>query len=197
MKNVDAFVELCRRVISDNKAGLLDLHLAAEKIHKQSNAHPFEKYVHPMLVKVSDLTFDITEDYRSDKDDKYDWDIITKTIKNYIEGSWEPTCWILNAMYGEYSKHKLTHSYSVVVRRQNGQTIIDTASEALNAKFSQANKELNTKQTDERYLQNMAKFAPNKVGIYKLASVDVAEYLVEPYYSTGFQSDCTQLTIST
>lgn len=185
MKNVDAFVDLCKRVIADYATGSLDLHLASEKIYKQANAHPFEEDVHPMLYKVSDLSFDIIEDYRSDSDDKADWDTITKTIKNYVKGNWEPTCWMLSAMYGEYSGEKLTHSYSVVARRQNGETIIETASDDLKAEFGQILEKINTEQTDERYLQNLAKFAPTSVGEYKLASVDMAEYLAEPYYSTA------------
>src|ERR1051326_4395614 len=126
MKNVDAFVDICKRVMADYATESLDLHLAAEKIYKQANEHPFEVDVHPMLYKVGDLSFDITEDYRSHNEDKADWDTITKTIQNYVEGNWEPTCWILSVVYGEYSEEKLTRSYSVAVRRQNGEMIIET-----------------------------------------------------------------------
>jgi hypothetical protein len=185
MKNMEAFVGLCQRVVADYEAGLVDIHLAAEKILQQANQHSFEDEVHPMLYKVSDLSFDIAEDYRSDKDDKADWDIIVETIKNYIAGNWKPTCWILSAMYGEYSGGQLTHSYSVSVRRQNGETIIETASDELRNRLNKLVNKLNVEQTDERYLQNLARFAPANIGTYKLASVEVAEYLTESYYSTA------------
>lgn len=138
-----------------------------------------------MLCKVSDLSFDIAEDYRSDEEDKTDWDTIRKTIKNYIAGEWEPTCWIMSAMYGEYFDDQLTHSYSVAVRRQNGETIIETISNELKYGLSEAADKLNVEQTDERYLQNLAKFAPASVSKYKLVSLEVAEYLTESYYSTA------------
>ncbi len=144
-----------------------------------------------MVYKVADLAFDIAEDYRSEKDDKADWALLTKTLNSYIAGDWEPTCWILSAMYGEYSDKILTHSYSVSVRRQNGKTLIETASKELESAIGKVIDELNADQTDERYLQNLAKFMPESSGRYKLANVGVAEYLTEPYYTTNMGSSPT------
>jgi hypothetical protein len=94
-------------------------------------------------------------------------------------------------MYGEYSGQKLTHSYSVSVRRQNGESLVETASEELKNAFVEVISKLNVEQTDERYLQNLARLTPEKIGKYKLASVEVAEYLIEPYYSTNMGSSPT------
>lgn len=185
MKNVEAFVELCKKLIAGHKAGLIDLRSAAEQIVKQADEHPFEETVHPMLYKVSHLAFDIAEDYRSEKDDKADWATITETVNNYVTGNWEPTCWILSAMYGEYSGDKLVHSYSVAVRRQNGGTIIETASDEIKKATNEAVSRLNAEQTDERYLRNLVQFVPAAIGKYKLVSADVGEYLTRPYYATA------------
>lgn len=191
MITVKQFIEQCQEVVSDYESGKQSLNNAAAKINASVFEYPFEGPAHPMIYKVADLAFDIAEDYRSEKDDKFDWAILTKTLSNYITGSWESTCWILSAMYGEYSDDKLMHSYSVAVRRQNGGTIIETASEDLKNTIIKTINELNKGQTDERYLQNLAKIAPGAIGKYKLASVEVAEYLIEPYYSTNMGSSPT------
>lgn len=185
MVDIDSFVDLCKRVIADHAARSLDLHVAAEKIYQKAKECSFEADVHPMLCKVSDLSFDITENYRSDSDDEADWDTIVKTIRNFTDGSWEPTCWILSAMYGIHTEQRLIRSCSVTARRQNGVTIIETAVNNLKAEFETIIDKINTEQTDERYLQNLAKLAPAHIAEYKLESLGVAEYLTEPYYTTA------------
>ncbi len=185
IKNIDAFVTLCQQVIADYDAGLIDLHVAADKIHSWASDNPFNNDVHPMLRKVSDMSFDIAEDYRSDQDDVADWETIKKTIENYSNGVWDSTCWILSAMYGEYSGDNLVHSYSLSVRRQDGATVIDTAAKDLRVAFSKLISHLKREQTDERYLQNLAMLAPVNVSNRTLMSITVSEYLTEPYYSTA------------
>jgi hypothetical protein len=189
MMNVEQFIEHCQTVTTEYKAGKLSLNTAAAKINASVFEYPFEGPAHPMVYKVADLAFDIAEDYRSEKDDKADWALLTGTLNKYIIGNWEPTCWMLGAMYGEYSGQKLTHSYSVSVRRQNGKTLVETASKELNNVATKLSGTLNVEQTDERYLQNLAKLIPEKVSKYKLANVEVAEYLTEPYYSTNMGSN--------
>lgn len=188
MMNIEQFIEHCQIVVSEYKVGKSSLNTAAAKINASVFEYPFEGPAHPMVYKVADLAFDIAEDYRSEKDDKADWAALTKTLNNYITGNWEPTCWILSAMYGEYYDEKLTHSYGVAIRRQNGETLIETASEELKDTITKLINKLNKEQTDERYLQNLAKLVPVTIGKYKLASVEVAEYLTEPYYSTNMGS---------
>lgn len=185
MTNAEEFIRQCQGVISEHEAGKQSLNDAAAKINASPYDYPFEGPAHPMVCKVADLAFDIAEEYRSEKDDKADWTVLTKTLNNYVTGNWEPTCWILSAMYGEYEQNKLTHSYSVAVRRQNGETIVETASENIRDTISKVIQKLNTEQTDERYLQNLARIIPEVIGKYKLASVEVKEYLTEPYYSTA------------
>lgn len=178
-------MELYKRVIADTETGLIDIYVAAEKILKWANEHSFENNQHPMLYEVSDLSFDITEDYRTEEADRADWETITNTIKQYAEGNWEPTCWILSAMYGEYLGGKLIHSFSVAVRRQNGGTTTETASGELKRELAHVIEKVNTVQTDERYLQNLAKLFPRSTKKHKLTNIDVAEYLTKPYHSTA------------
>ena len=184
MKDVEWFISLWKDVIAEYKAGNITISEAAQKIEKQTINYTFEEPVHPMLYKVGDLMFDIAEDYRSEKEDKADWDTIIRTVEAYDSGNWEPTCWILSAMYGKYEKEKLIHSYSVAVKRQNGHTIIETASKNIEKDIKEVVSNVNKEQTDERYLQNLTMLMPKSIKTMKLVNVMVQEYLTEPYYST-------------
>jgi len=184
MANVEQFIEHSKEVIGDYHSGKLGLHEAASKINSSPTDYPIDGRAHPMLYKVADLAFDISEEYRSKKEDMADWGLLVKVLNNYVDGNWEPTCWILNAMFGEYAEEKLTHSFSVAVRRQNGVTHIDTAPEELGDKISKICKTINAEQTDERYLQNLASMIPKGIAAYKLADITVGEYLTSPYNAT-------------
>lgn len=176
---------LCQQVVADYKAGLLDFTVAARKIDRQAADCPLEAAAHGMLYKISNLAFDITENYRAGEADKADWNIIVHTVNNYATGNWEPTCWILSAVYGEYAAGELVHSFSVAVRRQNGVTDIATAASKIHEALSRVADRLNTEQTDQRYLQNLASMMPAAVDEYKLANVSVVEHLTEPYHSVA------------
>jgi hypothetical protein len=185
MINVKQFIEQCQEVIAEYEAGGQSLNDAAAKINASPFDYPFTSIAHPMIYKVAEIAFDIAENYRSEKEDKADWKILTKTLDNYIKGNWEPTCWILSAAYGEDHNGKLAHSYSMSVRRQNGKTLIETASPEIKNEITANIKKLNNEQADERYLQNLARILPTNIDKYKLISVEVREYLTEPYYSTS------------
>lgn len=185
MSNVAAFVTLCQKIIADEQANRLDILVAAAKIHRQADEQPFEAIAHPMLYKVEHLAFDIAEDYRSDKDNLADWSMIRTTIDNYVKGDWEPTCWILNASYGEFSGKKLSQSYSLFVRRQNGDSDVEVAIDLIQAAIQKVVGTINKEQTDERYLRNLEVHMPQKVGKYTLLGSEVHEYLTEPYYTTA------------
>lgn len=184
MATSEEFVNLCKKAIEKYKSGKLSLNAAAAEINSSPFEYPVDEHVHPMLYKVADLAFDIAEDYRSKKEDKSDWDMLIKTLKRYELGDWEPTCWILSAMYGVYDKNNLTHSFSASIKRQNGETIIETASTDIRKVLESIVLNVNAEQTDERYLQNVAKFLPEKIDKLSLTNFNYAEYLTEPYYST-------------
>src|SRR5579884_2990903 len=185
MTSAEEFIKNCQSIVKAYNAGKYSLTVAASKINNNVFGYPFKGPAHPMVYKVADCAFDIAEDYRTENEDIEDWATLTRTLENYISGKWEPTCWILSAMYGEYTKGKLTHSYSVAVRRQNGKTLTETASDKLHNAIKKTLNKLNKHQTDQRFLQNLAKLMPQAIDKYTLNNIFVKEYLTDPYYSTN------------
>lgn len=184
MATFEEFIGICKRAIERYEADKLSLRDAAAEINSSPTEYPLKEHVHPMLYKIADLAFDIAEDYRSEHEDKPDWKILTKTLKDYEKGSWEPTCWILSAMYGVYENDRLEHSFSATIKRQNGETVIDCAASKLRMYLVSAVAHVNNEQTDERYLQNVTKFLPDRVGKLRFSNYSILEYLTEPYYTT-------------
>lgn len=185
MKNFQSFINCCQESIADQKAGRINILAAAALISTQAADEQLEADTHPMLYKIEHLAFDIAEDYRSDADNEADWEIILKTFKNYMSGTWEPTCWILNASYGQFSGEKLSQSYSLFARRQNGENNVEVAVKQIHTAIEKAIKPINAEQTDERYLKNLQLSLPTKIGKYTLLGSEVHEYLTEPYYTTA------------
>lgn len=181
---VQEFIKLTEDLILQHDKGALSLQEAASQINPTVANYPFDGPAHPMILKVADLAFDIAENYRSEKEDNLDWDLLKQTLQNYVSGAWEQTCWILTAMYGRYTNKILNHSYSIVINRQNGKTLITTASEELRLAVNKLLPKVNEAQTDERYLQNLVLFLPNKVNGLNLINYTCQEYLIRPYYST-------------
>lgn len=185
MENTEKFIKRYQEIVLEYETGRRLLPDAAEQIIAASAQLSFDKLAHPMTEKVLDIAFDIAEDYRSEDEDKASWVTLTKTFDDYLKGNWEPTCWIFSAIYGEYEKKRLHHSYSVAVRRKNGEALIETANSEIKDAIDKVIKKLNPEQTDERFLQNLAKIIPNEVGKHRVVSVDVDEYLITPYHSNA------------
>jgi len=181
---VQEFVKHTEDLIAEHDKGALSLNEAALQINPTKADYPFDDPAHPMVFKVADLAFDIAENYRSEEEDNSDWNLLKQTLQNYVRGDWEQTCWILTAMYGQYTKKALNHSYSIVINRQNGKTLITTASEELKLAVNKLLPRVNENQTDERYLRNLALFLPDEVNRLNLINYACSEYLIEPYYST-------------
>lgn len=177
MSNTSGFIELCNRVVADCEAGKVDVTAAADKIYKRAAGHRFEEHAHPMLYKISDLAFDIAEDYQSVENNKVAWDTMVAVLDRYEAGDWDSTCWMLSAVYAEYDGKKVVHSYGVSVVRQNGKTTIETASDELNEVFHEMSDQVNAEQADERYLQNIAALVPETIAEYKRSVIEVAEHL--------------------
>lgn len=177
MKNVDAFISLAQKVIDDEAAGRVNYKTAAEHLATSAHTYPFESNAHPMLYKISDLALEIAEGYRSQPNIDDYWQTIKDAVHRYAAGNWEPTCWVLSAVYGECTEGTLTHSFGVAVRRQNGNTIIETASEELRHAFDTYIQRINTQQTDERYVRNVGALLPEVIGEYKRIDVRASESL--------------------
>ncbi|MCA9348564.1 hypothetical protein KC878_00235 [Candidatus Saccharibacteria bacterium] len=183
MKNHDKFLDFCKRTIKDYDANKLDLLTAAAKI-RDYGYDDFEYSLpgdsHPMLFKIGDLAFDIAEAYRSADEDQTDWSTLCRTVEDFELGNWESTCWQLSIIYGA-SKH----SYSVVIDRQNGRTQVNTTLPGAKTALKPIIAQIRIAQTDQRYLQNLARLMPKTIGEFELRDASVREYLVEPYYSTA------------
>ena len=181
---VEKFIKLTEGLILKHDIGHLSLQEVASKINPTVAEYPFNGPAHPMVFKVADLAFDIAENYRSEEEDNSDWALLKQTLQNYVSGEWEQTCWILTAIYGHYTNNNLNHSYSIVINRQNGKTLITTASKELRLTVNKLLPRVNKYQTDERYLQNLVLFLPKSVKGLKLVNYTCQEYLTNPYYST-------------
>ena len=177
MDDSDKFIKEWNRVIADWRSGILDLYLAAEKVHTSAHKYLSSFSIHPMLSQVIDLSLAIAEDYRSEEDNEADWSIIVQTIEDYGLGNWKATSWLLSATYGVYGHDRLLRSYGVTLYRQNGTVVIKTASSALQKAMRQLSVRINPEQTDERFLQNMAMLAYKDVCTFRLMSICVEEYL--------------------
>ena len=182
---VEEFIKLTEDLISEYDKGHLSLQEVASQINPTAAEYLFKGPAHPMVFKVADIAFDIAENYRSEKEDNSDRALLKQTLQNYVSGEWEQTCWILTAMYsGHHTKKNLGHSYSIVIKRRNGKTLITTASKELKLTVSKLLPRVNKDQTDERYLQNLVLFLPKLINGLKLENYTCQEYLTEPYYST-------------
>ncbi|HSE61191.1 MAG TPA: hypothetical protein VLA88_02765 [Candidatus Saccharimonadales bacterium] len=176
------FIMKCQEAIRRHKAGDWSLKRAAVAIApSRYHDYPFDTSAHPMLYYVADLAFAIADDF--DPDDRPgsnadNWQLLVEIINDYVSGNWHSTCWMLSATYGKYTSNKIVHSYGVVMRRQNGETHIQTSNNDINRAISDVVRTLNMRQTDERYLQNAAKLMPGRINEYTLLSVDVEEHLV-------------------
>jgi len=181
MKTVSSedFVIQCQSVIDGQSAGKLDLVAAARAILDLE----VTERVHPMIDKIRALAFDVAEDYLEPDLNRANWKTMVETLKAYKIGDWEPTCWILAAMYGKHEAGRLVHSFSVVVRRQNGKTTVETAEEHIGKAVNKVIPKINKDQTDEWYLENFAKQLPESAGGLSLLSCDVQEHLTQQWYS--------------
>ncbi len=103
MSNTEDFIKHCQKIITKYETGKKSLTDAAKQIRTSLLEYPFSESVHPMVSKIADLAFDISQDFQSLNVNIADWAILTNTLSNYVTGIWEPTCWILSAMYGEHA----------------------------------------------------------------------------------------------
>lgn len=181
MEESEEFAAYCQKLIGDYASGMVDMTVAASRIDR----YPLQESAHLMLQKVQWAAYDIGESYRSQEDDKENWDTIVKTIENYVSLNWEPTYWALALTYSEINNAKITHSYSAVVRRQNGVISITAPLEDIEKVIAKTILGLNKEQTDYWFLQNLTQALPNRIEPYLLTHAEVKEHLVVPDYSTA------------
>lgn len=181
MEDGEKFASYCQKIIADHASGLIDMTVAASKIDQ----HPLSDSAHLMLHRVQWAAYDIGEDYRSQAENEEGWATIVETIKNYTSLNWEPTYWALALTYSQMDNEKIIHSYSAVIRRQNGSISIAAPLESIEKAVTKTISKLNNEQTDCWFLQNLAEALPKKIEPYLLTLTEIKEHLVEPDYSTA------------
>ncbi len=125
---------------------------------------------------------DVAEDFMDQKDNELSWKLLVETVESFAANEWEPTIWILSVMYGEMWAERLLQSFSLVIKRRNGSTEIESGNEALRQSTQELLQSVNPDQTDEWYLRNLAALLPENIGGLVFMSCDVEEYLTEHYY---------------
>lgn len=167
-------IALCRRVITDHEKGKIDIYQASEPIAK---VWP-ELGNHPMLYSIVELAWDIAEEYEDDKWNQEKWQDLAQTFQDYVSGNWYPTQWILSASYGVFRGETVNHSFSVVVKRRNGATAVESGNMELRHAIANLTEDINTEQTDEWYLHNLAAKLPLYVADMMLWQTNVEQYLI-------------------
>lgn len=182
MITVKDYIPRCEEAIAAHDSAELSIYEAASKMSIDVfDGEKFEERVHPMLFKIADLAFEVAEQYRSKEEDQENWALLLATVSKYASGDWEPTGWMLSAMYGEYAENKLVHSYSVFVQRRRGEILVTSASHELQEELQQVAAKIHSNQTDEWLLHNLAHVLPEKIGNLTFVNVDVNEYLAPPF----------------
>lgn len=181
MEESENFAAYCQNIIADYTSGMIDMTTAAEIIALQ----PLDESAHLMLHRIKWAAYDIGEDYRGPKENKEDWEYIIKTIGDYTSLNWEPSYWALALTYSEMKGEKITHSYSAIIRRQNGKISVITPLKNIEEGITKTISKLNPEQTDYWFLQNLALALPKKIDSYLLTVTEIKEHLVVPDYSTA------------
>ncbi len=169
MQEVDAFIEQCQRIIHRH----VDFAISGKSIQKAAGT--LSHCVHPMIHKILLLAEDLAEDHRSDSDtQRADWQTICEMVESYHQGRWEPTIWSLLAIY----RLSAQASVSIKISRQQGNITIETADNELRKLIEKTASTINSSQTDERFLQNLAHQLPHKTSHFCLLSGQVVETLI-------------------
>jgi len=168
------YAQKCQQIIDQNNAD------ATEACRLIGNIKT-PKRLHPMLYKVPDLAWDIVEDFRPEEENQYYWEVIKTTLDSFIKLKWTSTTWLLMAIYGQYSNNQLVHSFSIAIKRQNGVTTFESGNQSLINMARDASNLINTQQTDEWFLHNLAQALPKTHNELKLEDISIQNYSTESW----------------
>lgn len=109
--------------------------------------------LHPMLQTANDILRDIEyEAYHDNREsDKELCSQLHTLLRDYNAGRWHPTVWALMANYREGQK-----GYSLLIERHHDSLRCDIPHAALNDIIQRIVEEVDTTQTDEQFLKNIA-----------------------------------------
>lgn len=168
------YAQECQRIIDQNNADITETCRLIGNIKTP-------KRLHPMLHKVPDLAWDIVEDFRPEEENQHYWEVIKTTLDSFIKLEWASTTWLLMAIYGQYSDNRLVHSFSIAIKRQNGATIFESGNKALVDMARDVASSINTHQTDEWFLCNLAQALPQTHNELKLEDISIQDYSTESW----------------
>ena len=129
-----------------------------------------------MISEICSIAYELSEMYLSKDDVKLNWEQLVNTLKSYTDHKWYSTTWMLYLVYGKFEQEKLIESFNVVIRRRNGETIIESALEVLRKNIEGVSLKINPDQTDEWYLRNLKEIVPGIVNKNKLLDTEIYVY---------------------
>ncbi len=131
--------------------------------------------LHPMLVDIADITYDIADGFRGEDSDKRHWKYTEATIAHFLAGEWEPSAWWAIAVYGIEKDGTVTHSYSVNIQRQGSTTTYESGSERLVSVVKKLADSLDQHQTDEWFMHALLRKLPQEIDDLHLQSTQIEE----------------------
>lgn len=136
---------------------------------------PVPDGIHPMLLPINDLAYDIVADFRGDEGDKHSWDLIKAKVTRLLANDWEPTAWWAVVMYGFEEDGILKHSYSLSVQRQGSKMTYESGNERLIEAAKELAGSIDKNQTDEWFMYALLQKLPKEVDELTLQSTEIAE----------------------
>ena len=176
-EQIDQFIDNCLRLRDQSKVHNIDYFMLGKNIMKASNSLP--AHVHPMIKEIALVASYLTEDSEYESDDNKDaaWNRICQLVENYANNRWTPTIWSLITVYAYWHNGKSANaSISVRVNRINGHIEIETASDSLRTVLTDLSRKVDSNQTDEWYLHNLARQLPKKPPTLFLLAIRSTNY---------------------
>lgn len=131
--------------------------------------------LHPMLRRVIELAEYIIDDFRGEKSERHDWQLIKTTVARFLAGEWEPTAWLATAMYGFEEDGIARYSYSISIQRHGSTTTYESGNEQLVDTVKKLADEVSPNQTDEWFMYALLQKLPEKIGELRLQSNEIVE----------------------
>lgn len=175
---IDQFIDNCLRLRDQFKIHNIDYFVLGEEIKKASNSLPAR--IHPMIAEIALSAPYLAEDVDDERGDYRDdtWNRICQLVENYANNRWTPTIWSLITVYAYWHNGKSANaSISARVNRINGHIEIETASDSLRAMLTDLSHKVDSSQTDEWYLHNLARQLPEETADLVFTGYQINELL--------------------
>jgi len=182
MEAVETFIQQCLTLcrLHDNRD--VDYQAVGQKILTAGNVLPY--HIHPMVKEICRIAEHLAEsdaDWIADDTKRTAWDALCSLVIDYADNRWEPTVWVLIAIYAIAQKDRTVHaSHSVRVTHAFGKVEIETASDILRSIVIKLTEHIHPDQTDEWHLHNLARMLPQTVENLSCMDITLTEQLSRP-----------------